>query len=170
MDANSRWYRGGVSKTMKELLVYMSIMVASIGVVSGKDEIYKVVSLLCVYVMVSIRCVKHGVEYVGMLMIVVYIGAIGILIIFIVMMMSRSVSGSGYGWYVFGIVGGIEGALDEGSNRYYEESVELVMKCKEISNVESIGCILYGERIELVLVGGLVLLVGLVGGVLLGER
>lgn len=74
-------------KTLK-LIIGVVIVYAGMKVVLTSNGIRSVLNLILVMVSLSVLMIKSGVDYLGWLFIIVYVGAIAILLIFVIMMLN----------------------------------------------------------------------------------
>ncbi len=77
--------------TNTEILFYLFsslLVVSAIGVVSFKNSVYGVLSLIFAFVNASFLFVLLKAEFLAMLLVIVYVGAIAVLFLFVVMMLN----------------------------------------------------------------------------------
>nr|QOW07442.1 NADH dehydrogenase subunit 6 [Labyrinthula sp.] len=156
--------------------IYMKVfgimgLISCMKVVRGENEVNSVLYLVWVFVNATGMLLVLEVEYMGMLYIVVYVGAIAILFLFVVMMLGGN-SGEKGGviervlrwvvglWVVREIV--MWEGVGEGEGRMSWEGV-----MDGVTNMERMGQMIYTEKIGEFLIGGLVLLVALIGCVVM---
>ena len=117
-----------------------------------------------------------GAEFLGMIMLIVYVGAVAVLFLFVVMMLNvsekttenskklnikRVISvGSLVGLIIF-----LELLVVIGGWRYKENFVSLSEVSLKTSNTKDIGNVLYTEYIHLFQISGLILLVAMIGAI-----
>ena len=63
-------------------------VLSSIMVIVSKNTVYSVFFLILVFVSVSILFIMIGAEFLGMIMLIVYVGAVAVLFLFFVMMLN----------------------------------------------------------------------------------
>ena len=61
---------------------------ASVMVIVSRNAVYSVFFLILVFVTVSILFIMIGAEFLGMIMLIVYVGAVAVLFLFVVMMLN----------------------------------------------------------------------------------
>lgn len=171
------------SSSLFEKVEWLLYIIGLGGVMSGVMVItagnpgYSIFWLILVYMSVVGLLVLLGVEYIGLILLIIYVGAIGILYVFVIMMLKKSDGGKGgYQW-----VGGILGIVFYyemmilGGERLGEELRELGLRetsWGEVSkewNIESIGGVLYTEYGRIFILVSMILLVGIIGAVVLTE-
>ena len=65
---------------------------AAIMVTISRNTVYSVFFLILVFVSVSILFIMIGAEFLGMIMLIVYVGAVAVLFLFVVMMLNVSLA------------------------------------------------------------------------------
>lgn len=132
-------------------------------VIGNREEVKSVIYLVLVYVNMGGLLVAQGLDYMGVVLMVVYISAVMILFLFVVMMLvPRGEKREESGDIVLGLVLGA--CVAAGLEREGVESGVLWLSVMDnVRNVESVGQVLFSSHIGEVLVGGLVLLVALIG-------
>ena len=60
----------------------------SVMVVTSRNTVYSVFFLILVFVTISILFIMIGAEFLGMIMLIVYVGAVAVLFLFVVMMLN----------------------------------------------------------------------------------
>ena len=63
---------------------------SAVMVTISKNTVYSVFFLILVFVTISILFIMIGAEFLGMIMLIVYVGAVAVLFLFIVMMLNVS--------------------------------------------------------------------------------
>ena len=61
---------------------------SAVMVTISKNTVYSVFFLILVFVSVSILFIMIGAEFLGMIMLIVYVGAVAVLFLFVVMMLN----------------------------------------------------------------------------------
>jgi len=61
---------------------------SSVMVTVSKNTVYSVFFLILVFVTISILFIMIGAEFLGMIMLIVYVGAVAVLFLFVVMMLN----------------------------------------------------------------------------------
>ena len=61
---------------------------AALMVTISKNTVYSVFFLILVFITVSILFIMIGAEFLGMIMLIVYVGAVAVLFLFVVMMLN----------------------------------------------------------------------------------
>lgn len=152
---------------------------SSLAVISAKNTIHAVFFLILDFVSVSCLFIMMGAEYLGMLTLIVYVGAVAVLFLFVVMMLNVNLKDlkSGFLNYLpfgglIGIVLIIEIGLMIGTWKYRDTFIKTseIKINNELSNTEAIGNVLYTEYLHYFQISGLILLVAMIGAILLTYR
>lgn len=69
-------------------IIGISIISASLMVISVKNPVHSVFYLILVYINATILLIMWKVEFIAMILLIVYVGAIAILFLFVVMMLN----------------------------------------------------------------------------------
>ena len=153
---------------------------AAIMVVVSKNSVNSVLFLILDFVSVSILFIMIGAEFLGMIMLIVYVGAVAVLFLFVVMMLNVSqikieptkkktfINNVSVG-YLVGIIIFLELLVVIGGWKYKGISVTLssLNLSNNISNTHALGNVLYTDYIHLFQISGMILLVGMIGAITL---
>ena len=152
---------------------------SSLAVISARNTIHAVFFLILDFVSVSCLFIMMGAEYLGMLTLIVYVGAVAVLFLFVVMMLNVNYSDlkSGFLNYLpfgglIGLVLIIEIGLMIGTWKYRDAFIKTseIKINSDLSNTEAIGNVLYTEYLHYFQISGLILLVAMIGAILLTYR
>ena len=152
---------------------------SSLAVISARNTIHAVFFLILDFVSVSCLFIMMGAEYLGMLTLIVYVGAVAVLFLFVVMMLNVNLKDlkSGFLNYLpfgglIGIVLIIEIGLMIGTWKYRDTFIKTseIKINNDLSNTEAIGNVLYTEYLHYFQISGLILLVAMIGAILLTYR
>ena len=147
---------------------------AGLMVVSSRNPVHSVLFLILAFFNSAGLFVLLGAEFLAMLLVVVYVGAVAVLFLFVVMMLDINFAElrEGFQRYMpLGLgVGGI--LLTEILFVFFnrEEMPENVNLVSEVSNTRALGRVLYTDYIYLFQVAGLILLVAMIGAITLTLR
>ena len=153
---------------------------ASIMVTVSRNTVYSVFFLILVFISISILFIMIGAEFLGMIMLIVYVGAVAVLFLFVVMMLNiteqlteRSsrkglVNNISVGSIV-GVIIFLELLVVVGGWKYKGTFVPLSATNLnlDISNTHALGNILYTDYIHLFQISGMILLVAMIGAITL---
>jgi len=151
---------------------------AGMAVVLARNPVHSVLFLITAFFSAAGLFVLLGAEFLAMLLIVVYVGAVAVLFLFVVMMLNIDFAAlrSGFAQYMplgFIIAGVL--ALEmvliaiTVANRGAAKDAPMMVEGGP-SNVEQIGAVLYTNYIYFFQAAGLVLLVAMIGAIVLTLR
>jgi len=153
---------------------------SAIMVIVSKNTVYSVFFLILVFISISILFIMIGAEFLGMIMLIVYVGAVAVLFLFVVMMLNiteqltkrSSRKGLINNISVGSIVGAIiflELLVVVGGWKYKGTFVPLSATNLnlDISNTHALGNILYTDYIHLFQISGMILLIAMIGAITL---
>jgi NADH-quinone oxidoreductase subunit J len=165
--------------------VFAFYLFASLVVLSGaltilaRNPVHSVLWLILAFFNAAGLMVLLGAEFVAMLLVIVYVGAVAVLFLFVVMMLDIDFAElrAGFVEYLpFGILIAFI-LLTEivfGAAAWKAGPLQLAHRVSPITNqrpnIEAIGVLLYTRYIFLFEVAGLILLVALVGAIVLTHR
>ena len=151
---------------------------SAIMVTISKNTVYSVFFLILVFVSISILFIMIGAEFLGMIMLIVYVGAVAVLFLFVVMMLNISeqitkrITRKGLinNISVGSIVGAIiflELLVVIGGWQYKGTFVSLSTVNLSMSNTHALGNVLYTDYIHLFQISGMILLIAMIGAITL---
>jgi len=159
--------------------LFAGICVASgFMVIAARNPVHSVLFLILTFVNASGLFVLMGAEFLAMILIVVYVGAVAVLFLFVVMMLDVDFAQlrQGFLQYLpFGmVVGGIflaelllvVGAWAIGANAP-KAIASPIPPLEQISNTQAIGLVLYTRYVYFFELAGLILLVSMIGAIVL---
>ena len=158
-------------------------IISAIMVTASKNTVHSVFFLILDFISISCLFIMIGAEFLGMIMLIVYVGAVAVLFLFVVMMLN--VAQQTNQWFSskssskhipFGIIisaiiffeliiviGGWKYKPDLGS------SSETLLS-NNISNTHSLGQVLYTDYIHIFQISGMILLISMIGAIVLTYR
>ena len=158
-------------------------IVSAIMVTASKNTIHSVFFLILDFISISCLFIMIGAEFLGMIMLIVYVGAVAVLFLFVVMMLNVSSqtntwfeSKSGYEHIPIGMIISLiiffELIIVVGGWKYKPEviSSSSITIDQNTTNTHSIGNVLYTEYIHLFQLSGMILLVAMIGAIVLTFR
>ena len=147
---------------------------AGLMVVVSRNPVFSVLFLILAFFNAAGLFVLIGAEFIAMLLVVVYVGAVAVLFLFVVMMLDINFAEmrAGFQKYlplglvvggilVFELVAAIYGDAFKGAS---------MPAMPEISNTRALGNVLYTKYMYLFQVAGLILLVAMIGAISLTMR
>jgi NADH-quinone oxidoreductase subunit J len=155
-------------------------VVAGLLVVTAKNPVHSVLWLILAFFSSAGLFVLLGAEFLAMLLVVVYVGAVAVLFLFVVMMLDVDFVRlrEGYARYLplAAIVAGVLLAemviisLAVVSGGAAAEATGPAVATADASNVETIGRVLYTEYVYFFQAAGIVLLIAMIGAIVLTLR
>ena len=160
--------------------LFAGVCVASaVMVIVSRNPVHSVLYLILAFVNASGLFVLMGAEFLAMILIVVYVGAVAVLFLFVIMMLDVDFAELREGFIQYlpvGIViGGIflfELLLTVGAwviNPSVTKTITAPIPTN-ISNTEALGLVLYTKYIHYFQLAGMVLLVAMIGAIVLTLR
>ena len=156
---------------------------SAIMVIASKNTVHSVFFLILDFISISCLFIMIGAEFLGMIMLIVYVGAVAVLFLFVVMMLN--VAQQKNQWFVstsdnthipigllISVVIFFELVIVVGGWKYKPDlllSVSVEIN-QNITNTHSIGNILYTDYIHLFQLSGMILLVAMIGAIVLTYR
>ncbi len=162
--------------------LFAAITVASaVMVIAARNPVHSVLFLILAFVNSAGLFVLMGAEFLGMILIVVYVGAVAVLFLFVVMMLDINIVELRQGFLQYLPIGALVGlilllelVLALGAWVVSPEAVAVaqlpIPPLSEASNTRALGRILYTDYIYLFQAAGLVLLVAMIGAIVLTLR
>ena len=153
---------------------------AATMVTVSRNTVYSVFFLILVFISISILFIMIGAEFLGMIMLIVYVGAVAILFLFVVMMLNITeqitkrpirkgfINNISVGSIV-GVIIFLELLVAVGGWKYKGTFVSLsdINLNLAISNTHALGNVLYTDYIYLFQISGMILLVASIGAITL---
>ncbi|MBZ4023915.1 NADH:ubiquinone oxidoreductase subunit J [Rhodobacter sp. TJ_12] len=154
-------------------------VVAGLMVVLSKNPVHSVLWLILTFLTAAGLFVLMGAEFVAMLLIIVYVGAVAVLFLFVVMMLDVDFAALRGQMARYAPVGGLIAVvmlaeLATGFMAWQSAegaaALRAVPMSSEVENSRALGMILYDKYLYLFQGAGLVLLVAMIGAILLTLR
>lgn len=162
--------------------MFASILIASaFMVISSRNPVHSVLFLILAFVNASGLFIMAGAEFLGLLLIVVYVGAVAVLFLFVVMMLDVDFVELREGFLQYlpigalvGIIVLVELLMVVGSwiaaPVTASSTAQPIPDVNEVRNIEALGNILYTDHIFFFQISGMILLVAMVGAIVLTLR
>lgn len=161
--------------------LFSSVAVLSaLMVISAKNPVHSVLFLILSFVNTSGLFVLLGAEFLAMILVVVYVGAVAVLFLFVVMMLDINFIKlrKGFLQYLpFGALLGIVLIAELGilflTKSFSQNNLIIYLKfpaITEIENTKMLGSVLYTKYFFLFQISGLILLVAMIGSITLTLR
>ena len=158
-------------------------IIASIMVTVSRNTVHSVFFLILDFISISCLFIMIGAEFIGMMMLIVYVGAVAVLFLFVVMMLN--VANQKNEWFgsainsshipmglLISLVIFMELLIVLGGWKFKPDviSTSSIIVNQNISNTHSIGNILYTDYIHIFQLSGMILLVAMIGAIVLTFR
>ncbi|RMF34972.1 MAG: NADH-quinone oxidoreductase subunit J [Alphaproteobacteria bacterium] len=154
---------------------------AGLFTVMARNPVHSVLWLICAFLSSAGLFVLLGAEFIAMLMLIVYIGAVAVLFLFVVMMLDVDFAElkAGMAQYMpvgllIGVVILMELSLAIGSWVFADAApkmrVAVAPAPQEVENTAALGRLIYTDYVYLFQAAGLILLVAMVGAIVLTLR
>jgi len=159
-------------------------IISAIMVTASKNTVHSVFFLILDFISISCLFIMIGAEFLGMIMLIVYVGAVAVLFLFVVMMLN--VAQQKNQWFlssqssrhipiglIISTIIFFELIIVIGGWKYKPELFEKInstSSSEAISNTHSLGQIIYTDYIHVFQISGMILLVAMIGAIVLTFR
>ena len=159
-------------------------VISAIMVTVSKNTVHSVFFLILDFISISCLFIMIGAEFLGMIMLIVYVGAVAVLFLFVVMMLN--VAQQKNQWFnsestssghipvglIISTVIFFELIIVVGGWKYKPElsNPNTSEISNEISNTHSLGQVLYTDYIHIFQISGMILLIAMIGAIVLTFR
>ncbi len=158
-------------------------ILSAIMVVASKNTVHSVFFLILDFISISCLFIMIGAEFLGMIMLIVYVGAVAILFLFVVMMLN--VAEQKNEWFIsqkssthipigllISLIIFFELIIVIGGWKYKSDLVDSIsIKIdSSMTNTQSLGNVIYTDYIHLFQLSGMILLVAMIGAIVLTFR
>ena len=158
-------------------------IVSAIMVTVARNTVHSVFFLILDFISISCLFIMIGAEFLGMIMLIVYVGAVAVLFLFVVMMLN--VAQQKNQWFasakssshipiglLISLVIFFELIIVVGGWKYKPDllSSSSITISDTITNTHSLGNVLYTDYIHLFQISGMILLVAMIGAIVLTFR
>ena len=159
-------------------------IVSAVMVIVSKNTVHSVFFLILDFISISCLFIMIGAEFIGMIMLIVYVGAVAVLFLFVVMMLN--VAQQKNQWLsstkssthipvglVISLIIFFELIIVIGGWKYKPDLIKSLSSLdisSETTNTHDIGNILYTDYIHLFQLSGMILLVAMIGAIVLTFR
>ena len=155
------------------------LLVSAAMVVTARNPVHSVLFLILSFFNAAALFLIAGAEFLAMIMVIVYVGAVAVLFLFVVMMLDVDFAELRGGFQRYWLVGAAVGAVlfvelaaVLGGWKLSPGAVQLRMSPvpSGVSNTEALGRVLYTDYVFLFQTAGLILLVAMIGAIVLTLR
>ena len=158
-------------------------IVSAIMVTASKNTVHSVFFLILDFISISCLFIMIGAEFLGMIMLIVYVGAVAVLFLFVVMMLNVAqqknqwlLSEDSSGHIPIGLIISaliffeliiVIGGWKYKPDLFNSNNLDI---SSELSNTHSLGQILYTDYIHVFQISGMILLIAMIGAIVLTFR
>ena len=158
-------------------------ILSAIMVIVSKNTVHAVFFLILDFISIASLFIIIGAEFLGMMMLIVYVGAVAVLFLFVVMLMN--VSEQTLSWFrgskqskhipiglTVGVVILLELIVVVGGWKYRDtfSETKFLNFQSDFTNTHAIGNVMYTEYIHLFQISGIILLLSMIGAIVLTYR
>jgi len=158
-------------------------VISAIMVTVSKNTVHSVFFLILDFISISCLFIMIGAEFLGMIMLIVYVGAVAVLFLFVVMMLN--VAQQKNQWFasessskhipvglIISTIIFFELIIVIGGWKYKPDLFDLNNSIinYSVSNTHSLGQVLYTDYIHVFQISGMILLVAMIGAIVLTFR
>ncbi|PKP65935.1 MAG: NADH-quinone oxidoreductase subunit J [Alphaproteobacteria bacterium HGW-Alphaproteobacteria-7] len=151
---------------------------AAVMVIMAKNPVHSVLWLILTFFNAAGLMVMVGAEFIAMLLVIVYVGAVAVLFLFVVMMLDIDFAAMRAGFIRnvplgLAIAAVLLAELLLAVGAYNAGGITLgtpdgsALQAADVSNIEALGALLYGRYILLFEIAGIILLVAMIGAIVL---
>ena len=158
-------------------------IISAIMVTTSKNTVHSVFFLILDFISISCLFIMIGAEFLGMIMLIVYVGAVAVLFLFVVMMLN--VAQQQNQWFssedsskhipvglIISTLIFVELIIVIGGWKYKPDLFDInnSVELSKVSNTHSLGQVLYTDYIHVFQISGMILLVAMIGAIVLTFR
>ena len=169
-----------IAHTIFFFIFSLIAIISAVMVIVSKNTVHSVFFLILDFITISCLFIMIGAEFLGMIMLIVYVGAVAVLFLFVVMMLDINFIKMREGFLQYLPFGSLLGLVllielvmiflsdklsDMSLVNYQHQPV-----FTEIENTKNIGNVLYTDYFYLFQLSGLILLVAMIGSIVLTLR
>ena len=155
---------------------------SALMVIASKNTVHAVFFLILDFISVGCLFIMIGAEFLGMIMLIVYVGAVAVLFLFVVMMLN--VAEQKQSWFrglksthipvglIVSVIILLEVLVVIGGWKYKANfiSTDSIVIDSNLSNTHQLGSVLYTDYIYLFQIAGIILLLSMIGAIVLTYR
>ena len=158
-------------------------VVSAVMVTVSKNTVHSVFFLILDFISISCLFIMIGAEFLGMIMLIVYVGAVAVLFLFVVMMLN--VAQQKNQWFIskensnhipigllISVIIFFELIIVVGGWKYKPDLFDQgnLSIVNDVSNTHSLGMVLYTDYIHIFQISGMILLIAMIGAIVLTFR
>ena len=154
-------------------------VLSAVLVVAARNPVHSVMWLITAFFSSAGLFVLLGAEFLAMLLVVVYVGAVAVLFLFVVMMLDVDFASLKQGFLSYLPLGGLVALILAGeaimvgtfwAETHTPAASDVTAMPANMNNVQALGHLLYDEYVYFFQAAGMVLLVAMIGAIVLTLR
>lgn len=157
------------------LLAFVAVA-AAFMVIAARNPVHSVMYLILTFFSAAGLFILMGAEFLALLLVMVYVGAVAVLFLFVVMMLDVDfvemkqgfLNNIGFGLLVAGIL--LLEMLMVGATYVWKDETSVINRDGDVSNLEAFGRVLYTDYAGIFEAAGFVLLIAMIGAIVLTLR
>ena len=155
------------------------VTVSGAMVIFARNPVHSVLWLILTFFNAAGLMLLAGAEFIAMLLVIVYVGAVAVLFLFVVMMLDIDFAELRRGFAKYLPVGALVAVILAAElifavGFWQADAIDLAQRAaplaSEGSNIEQIGALLYTRYVFLFEIAGIILLTALIGAIMLSHR
>lgn len=160
--------------------LFAAVLIASaVMVVTSRNPVHSVLFLILAFFNAAALFLIAGAEFLAMILVIVYVGAVAVLFLFVVMMLDVDFAKLREGFQRYAPLGAVLGAIlflelvmvyATWSFAQDAAGLRLNPTPSDVDNTRALGRILYTDHVWLFQLSGLILLVAMIGAIVLTLR
>ena len=160
--------------------LFSAVLIASaVMVIAGRNPVHSVLFLILAFFNAAALFVLLGAEFLAMILVIVYVGAVAVLFLFVVMMLDVDFAQLRRGTVQYAPIGLLVAAILVAELLFAGTAWRLAPAASHalasanpahLTNTEALGRIIYTDYIYYFQVAGLILLVAMIGAIVLTHR
>ncbi len=160
--------------------LFAAILLISAGmVITSRNPVHSVLFLILAFFNAAALFLIAGAEFLAMILVIVYVGAVAVLFLFVVMMLDVNFAELRGGFQRYAPIGATVGAilfgelaLVLGGWKFAPDSAAMRLSSTpgELENTRALGRLIYTDYIFLFQSAGLILMVAMIGAIVLTHR
>ncbi len=157
------------------------VLLSAIMVITARNPVHSVLFLILSFFNAAGLFIILGAEFIAMILVIVYVGAVAVLFLFVVMMLDISFTDLRKGAMQYVPVGLLVGGVLlvelivmvvgwQVADKASDNMASPIPDANDITNTEALGRVLYTDYVFAFQVSGLILLVAMIGAIVLTHR
>jgi NADH-quinone oxidoreductase subunit J len=160
--------------------LFAALVILSGGlVILSRNPVHSVLWLIVAFFNAAGLMLILGAEFIAMLLVIVYVGAVAVLFLFVVMMLDIDFAELRGGFVKYGFFGlmialVLAGEMIIAGGAWSAGKIELAARAaitpSDLPNIQAMGAVIYSQYLYVFEAAGLVLLVAMIGAIVLTHR